>query len=138
MTWFYKDQEFTEDMIGDNFGFVYHIQSLVTGKSYIGKKFFTKAKTKQVKGKKKKTRVSSDWQDYFGSNAALVEEVKYHGPEKYRRTILYLCASRGECSYYETKEIFARDALLRNDYYNQWVSAKIQRTHLKKLQQEIL
>lgn len=138
MTWLYQGQEFTEDMVGDNFGFVYRIHSKVTNKSYIGKKFFTRSKTKQVKGKKKKSRVSSDWQVYFGSNTELAEEVKYNGPEMYERTILRLCKSRGECSYYESKAIFEADALIRNDYYNSWVSCKIQRAHLKHLQQEIL
>lgn len=137
MTWYYKDQPFDEEQIGNHFGFVYLIENLKTGKKYVGKKFFTRAKTKQVKGKKKKTRVSSDWQAYFGSNAALVEEVRDNGTENYRRTILHLCMSRGECSYHESKEIFVRDALLRDDYYNQWISCKIQRTHLKNLQQEI-
>lgn len=137
MTWLYNGQEFTEDMIGDNFGFVYLIYSEVSKKYYVGKKFFTRSKTKQVKGKKKKTRISSDWQAYFGSNATLVEEVRDNGPEKYQRTILHLCKSRGECSYLESKEIFSRDALIRPDYFNQWISCKIQRTHLKNLQQEI-
>ena len=62
MTWYYYNtpQEFTEEDIGEAFGFVYLITHNSTGKKYIGKKFFTKSKTKQVKGKKKKTRVSRE------------------------------------------------------------------------------
>jgi hypothetical protein len=63
MTWYLHNtaQEFTEDMIGGAFGMVYLITHTPTGKKYVGKKFFTKAKTRQVKGKKKRSRVASDW-----------------------------------------------------------------------------
>ena len=38
--WEYNGQIFTEDMIGDNYGFVYEITNLGSDKKYIGKKFF--------------------------------------------------------------------------------------------------
>jgi hypothetical protein len=53
LNWYYNDKDFTEDLIGDNYGFVYQITNLTNGRKYIGKKFFYSAKTKQVKGKKK-------------------------------------------------------------------------------------
>jgi hypothetical protein len=93
--------------------------------------FFTKSKTKQVKGKKKKIRVESDWADYYGSNEQLVNEVKGKESE-YTREILHLCKSRSECSYWETWEIFNRHALLKEEYYNQWVSCKIRKNHVLK------
>jgi hypothetical protein len=58
INWTYKDKDFTEDLIGDNYGFVYLITNNVTSKKYIGKKFFYSSKTKQVKGKKNKFKVS--------------------------------------------------------------------------------
>ena len=135
MTWYLHNtaQEFTEDMIGVAFGMVYLITHTPTGKKYIGKKFFTKAKTRQVKGKKKRSRVASDWLTYWGSNKELQEEVKKNGEEQYTREILHLGKSRSECSYYETFEIFSRHALLSEAYYNQWVSCKIRKDHLIKL-----
>lgn len=135
MTWYLHNtaQEFTEDMIGDAFGMVYLITHTPTSKKYVGKKFFTKAKTRQVKGKKKRSRVASDWVTYWGSNKELQEEVKKNGEEQYTREILHLCKSRSECSYYETFEIFSRHALLSESYYNQWVSCKIRKDHLIKL-----
>jgi len=135
MTWYLHNtaQEFTEDMIGDAFGMVYLITHIPTGKKYVGKKFFTKAKTRQVKGKKKRSRVASDWLTYWGSNKELQEEVKKNGEEQYTREILHLGKSRSECSYYETFEIFSRHALLSEAYYNQWVSCKIRKDHLIKL-----
>jgi hypothetical protein len=129
--WYFHNtaQEFTPEDAEGYFGFVYLITHSSTGRRYIGKKFFTKSKTKQVKGKKKKIRVQSDWLDYYGSNAELAEEVKGREDE-YVREILHLCKTRSECAYWETWEIFSRHALLNPSYYNQWVSCKIRKANL--------
>lgn len=129
--WYFHNtpQEFTPEDAEGYFGFVYLITHMPSGRRYIGKKFFTKSKTKQVKGKKKKIRVQSDWLDYYGSNTQLAEEVK--GKEhEYSREILHLCKTRSECAYWETWEIFSRHALLNPSYYNQWVSCKIRKANL--------
>jgi hypothetical protein len=128
--WLYNDIEFTEDMVGDWFGFVYLIENKINGRRYVGKKLFTRAGTKQIKGKKKKVRLSSGWVNYWSSSKELQEDVKKLGEENFSRKILYLCKSRSECSYRETKEIFIRDALLTTEYYNSWVSCKIHKTHV--------
>lgn len=132
MTWYFHNTpiEFTENDVKDHFGFVYLITHNQSGRKYIGKKFFTKSKTKQVKGKKKKTRVKSDWEDYYGSNKELLDEIKVNGKDNYTREVLHLCRSRSECSYYETHEIFCRHALLSDGYYNAWVSCRIRKDHL--------
>ena len=134
MTWYYHNTptEFTEDDIQDNVGFVYVITHNKTGKKYIGKKLFSKAKTKQVKGKKKKTRVASDWQNYWGSNIELQEDVKKLGESEFTREILYLCKKKAEMTYYETYEIFVRHALLSENYYNGWIIARVRKDHLIK------
>lgn len=128
--WLYNDIEFTEQDVGDYFGFVYLIENLLDNRRYIGKKFFTRAGTKQIKGKKKKVRLSSGWSNYWSSSKELQEDVKKLGEENFTRRILYLCKSRSECSYRETKEIFIRDALLSENYYNSWVSCKIHKAHV--------
>ncbi len=128
--WLYNNIEFTEDMVGDWFGYVYEIVNLTNGRRYVGKKFFTRAGTKQIKGKKKKVRLSSGWSNYWSSSKELQEDVKKLGGENFTRRILYLCKSRSECSYRETKEIFTRDALLSENYYNSWVSCKIHKAHV--------
>jgi len=128
--WLYNDKEFTEDMVGDWFGFIYEITNLLDGRRYVGKKLFTRAGTKQIKGKKKKVRLSSGWVNYWSSSKELQEDVKKLGEENFSRKILYLCKTRSECSYRETKEIFIRDALLTTEYYNSWVSCKIHKAHV--------
>ena len=119
----------SEDMIGDNVGFVYIISNTTNGKFYIGKKLFTKLKTVQKKKKKKRTRVSSNWVDYTGSNDQLNEDIK--NGHQIKKHILHLCKSKGWCSYMETKEIFMRNCLLKDDYYNSYIIARINSSHLK-------
>lgn len=128
--WFYKDKEFTENDIGEAFGFIYIITNLTNNRKYIGKKFFSKSGRKQTKGKVKKIRVKSDWESYYGSNKELQEEVERLGASNFHREILYLCYSKSECSYRETEEIFRRGALLTEDYYNSWVTCKIHKAHV--------
>jgi len=131
MSWIYEDKPFSDEQSEDYFGFVYIITNLDTEKKYIGKKFFTKAKTKIVNKRKKRTRVQSDWLDYFGSNKLLIEEVKNKGQDKFRREIIKLCKSKGECSYWEAKLQFEHDVLYSDNYYNDWIMCKIARTHLR-------
>ena len=130
--WFYYNtaEEFKLDDAEGYFGFVYLITHNQTGRKYIGKKFFTKAGTRQIKGKKKKIRKTSDWESYWGSNKELQAEVKQNGEDEYTREILHLCKSRSECSYWETFEIFSRQALLSDSYYNSWVTCKIHKSHV--------
>ena len=130
--WFYHNtaEEFNPDDAEGYLGFVYLITHNPTGRKYIGKKFFTKAGTRQIKGKKKKIRKTSDWETYWGSNTELQAEVTKNGEEQYTREILHLCKSRSECSYMETFEIFNRHALLNDSYYNSWVTCKIHKSHV--------
>jgi hypothetical protein len=131
MNWLYENKEFTD--VEDYYGFIYLIENLVNGKKYIGRKYLTKAGYKTVKGKRKKIRVESDWRDYYGSSTSLKEDIDHYGKDSFRRTILRLCKSRGECNYFETKYIFDNDAILDPKYYNSWVSCKIQASHVKAL-----
>jgi hypothetical protein len=132
--WIHNGKEFTEDDINDSLGFVYLITNLITGKKYVGKKIFTFVKTTQVKLKKKRTRVRSDWETYFGSNDGLKGDVAAGGETNFKREILHLCKTKGECNYLEAREIFDRRALERSDYYNGWMSVRVARSHIKNLQ----
>ena len=92
LNWYYNEKEFTEDLIGDSYGFVYLITNLENNRKYIGKKLFWFSKTKQVKGKKKRIKVPSDWQTYYGSSDELQKDVILYGQDKFQRQILH---SRG-------------------------------------------
>jgi hypothetical protein len=117
----------------DVVSFVYQITCLDTGKKYIGKKGFYSTKTKVVKGKRKKTVVESDWRNYYGSNDTLKKDIGNIGSLRFKREILRLCRTKGEASYYEAKYQFDSDALLRDDYYNEWLMLRVHKKHLKFL-----
>jgi len=131
--WIYNGKEFTEDNIGSYYGFVYLIENTLTNKKYVGKKFFYTSKTKQVKGKKKKFKIYSDWQTYYGSNEELKKDVEHLGKNFFKRTIIHLCESKGVCGYLEAKEQFQRNVLESNDYYNSWIMVRVHKKHLGKL-----
>ena len=131
MTWTYENKPLEEIPEG-TIGFVYEILNQSNGRRYIGKKLFYFSKTKQVKGKKKRTKVESDWRNYHGSNKELQEHVELFGKEKFERRILHLCRTKGEASYLEAKEILTRDAIPSAEYYNEWLSLKVSRSHLPK------
>ena len=131
MTWIYEKEPLTEIPEGI-IGFVYLITNQANGMKYIGKKNFYFSKTKQVKGKKKRIKVESDWRDYYGSNKALVEHVSLFGENKFVREIVHLCKTKGEMTYYETKAILADEAVLSDKYYNDWVMCRVRKNHIKK------
>jgi hypothetical protein len=129
--WSYQDNEFTGPGDGD-YGFVYCITNLITGRRYIGKKLFWNRKTRQVKGKKKRSLVESDWRDYWGSNDELKADIEKSGIDNFHRVILYLCPSKGECNYMEAKVQFDLDVLRHpTDFYNNWIMVRTHRRHLK-------
>jgi len=131
LTWQYQSKDFTDDLIGDNYGFVYQITNLTNGRKYIGKKFFYSSKTKQVKGKKKRYKAPSDWQTYYGSSAELAKDVLSLGHEQFTRKILHLCRSKGECGYLEAKEQFIRGVMETDEYYNTWIMVRVRKSHIK-------
>jgi hypothetical protein len=131
LNWTYESIEFTDDLVGDNIGFVYQITNLANKRKYIGKKLFHSAKTKQVKGKKKRYKVPSDWKTYYGSNEELKKDVKEMGEDNFIREILHLCKSKGECSYLEAKEQFNRNVMEGDEYYNVWIMVRVRKSHIK-------
>ena len=134
MTWLYNDQPFN-DTPEEFQGFVYQITELDTGKKYIGKKFFWRPKTLPITKTRKrrvKTRVESDWRNYYGSSQEVKLLVEEKGREKFKREILRLCETKGECSYYEAKLQFEKDVLLSDEYYNEFIGCKIHAKHVKK------
>lgn len=133
--WMYQGKPFDpeEELLESYQGFVYCVMNLKNGKKYIGKKFFWKPKTLPITKTRKrrvKTRVQSDWRDYYGSSEAvklLLEE-----GVTFEREILRLCQTKGECSYYEAKLQFENDVLLSDQYYNEFIGCKIHSKHLTK------
>mgnify|MGYP000335969429 CR=1 FL=1 len=138
LNWTYNGKDFTEDLVGNNYGFVYQITNLTNGRKYIGKKFFYSAKTKQVKGKKKRYKASSNWQTYYGSSDNLTKDVLQLGHENFNREILHICLTKGECGYLEAKEQFRNNVLETDNYYNSWIMVRVRKDHIKGYNARIL
>tara|TARA_B100001287_G_scaffold246522_1_gene224519 strand:- start:18 stop:422 length:405 start_codon:yes stop_codon:yes gene_type:complete len=131
--WVYNDKEF--EQTPDEFqGFVYMITEKDTGKKYIGKKFFWKPKILPINKTRKRrvrTRAESDWREYYGSSKEVQSLVESKGKDNYKREILRLCKTKGECSYYEAKLQFQYDVLLSDEYYNEFIGCKIHAKHIR-------
>ena len=138
MTWTYQNQT-VDQLPEDCVGFVYLITNTTNGRMYIGKKLakFSKTTQKTVKlknGNKKKkkirTKVDSDWRDYYGSSPELTRDVEQLGTDKFQREILYYCKSKAECSYIEAREQFSRRVLESADYYNGHIQVRVHGSHI--------
>lgn len=131
--WSYQGIEFNETPEQYQ-GFVYIITELDTGMKYIGKKFFWSPKVLPITKTRKKrvrTRIESDWRDYFGSSKEVQLLVEQKGSSNFKREILKLCKTKGECSYWEAKLQFEYDVLLKpTEYYNSFIGCKINRKHV--------
>jgi hypothetical protein len=133
MTWLYQNTP-VETLPDSCVGFVYLITNNLTGRKYIGKKLAKFSKTtyktvKQKNGIKKKKRIrskiDSDWQQYYGSSAELSADIERLGTDNFTREILYYCASKSECSYIEAREQFSRRVLESQDYYNGHIQVRV-------------
>lgn len=136
--WLYNNQELTE-LPEECVGFVYLITNLTNQRKYVGKKLakFSKTSYKTVtlkngtkKKKKIKSKVDSDWLEYYGSSNELNKDIELLGKENFRREILFFCKSKAECSYIEAREQFTRRVLESTDYYNNNIMCRIHGSHI--------
>ena len=139
MSWTHQGSivsELPEDCIG----FVYLITNTVTGRKYIGKKLakFSKTTYKTIKlkngtkkKKKIKSKIDSDWQEYYGSSIELTKDIGNLGVDKFTREILYYCKSKAETSYIEAREQFDRKVLESDEYYNGHIQVRVHGSHIK-------
>jgi len=141
MSWLYQGQEIT-DLPEGIAGFVYIITNQVSGRKYIGKKLaqFKKTSIRTVKfknGNKRKrkirSKVESDWREYYGSSKELLEDVAALGADKFTREVLYYCNSKAECSYVEAREQIVQKVLESDDFYNGHIRLRVHKSHIRKL-----
>ena len=96
MTWLYQTT-LIESLPEDCVGFVYIITNNITDKKYIGKKLAKFAKTTQKtiklkngtkKKKKIRSKVDSDWRDYYGSSPELKKDIEQLGRKNDDMTLI--------------------------------------------------
>ena len=136
--WTFENTEITE-LPDDCVGFVYLITNLTNNRMYIGKKLakFSRTSYKTVtlkngtkKKKKIKSKIDSDWLEYYGSSNELNKDVDALGKDKFTREILFFCKSKAECSYIEAREQFTRRVLESTEYYNNNIMCRIHGSHI--------
>jgi hypothetical protein len=136
--WIYNS-EIIEQLPEDCIGFVYLITNKTNDRKYVGKKLakFSRTTTKTVtlkngtkKKKKVRSKIDSDWMEYYGSSIELNKDVEILGKENFTREILYFCKSKAECSYIEAREQFTRRVLESTDYYNGQISVRVHGSHI--------
>ena len=129
-----------EELPEDCVGFVYLITNTANGRMYIGKKLAKFAKTTYktitqkngIKKKKKiRSKIDSDWLEYYGSSIELNKDVEALGKDNFTREILFYCKSKAECSYVEAREQFGRKVLESDEYYNGQISVRVHGSHIK-------
>ena len=137
--WLYNN-EIIEELPDDCVGFVYLITNKASSRMYVGKKLskFSKTTYKMVKQKngikkrkKIRSKIDSDWMQYYGSSLELNKDVESLGEDNFLREILFFCKSKAECSYIEAREQFARKVLESDDYYNGQISVRVHGSHIK-------
>jgi hypothetical protein len=127
MPWTYQGKTI-DSLPEDCEGFVYLITNTTNGKRYVGKKLAKFKKTRPpLKGRinKRRSKVESDWKDYWGSSDHLLADVAQLGEDKFTREILYICNTRGVMSYLEAREQFERRVLETDDYYNGIINVRV-------------
>jgi|TARA_A200000113_G_scaffold224908_1_gene244100 hypothetical protein len=127
MQWTYQGKK-VDELPEDCEAFVYLITNTTNNRKYVGKKLAKFKKTRPpLKGRinKRRSKVESDWRDYWGSSDQLQEDVNQIGEDKFTREILYYCPSRGVASYLEAREQFERRVLEKDEYYNGIINVRV-------------
>lgn len=122
--------QFDGDFNPESYGFIYLIENTITGRKYIGKKQMKSVKKMPpLKGRKNKRHkiVETDWKTYTGSSTELNNDIEELGKDKFEFNILRLCESKSQLAYYEAKEQFEQDVLLKEEYYNGIINCRIGR-----------
>ncbi len=128
-----------ETLPEDCVGFVYMITNITNDRKYIGKKLAKFSRTTQrtvklkngtKKKKKIRTKIDSDWRDYYGSSPELTQDVEQLGKDNFTREILYYCKSKAECSYIEAREQFTHRVLESKDWYNGHIQVRVHGSHI--------
>ena len=107
--WTYQGSTFTSTDIDGFFGYVYCITNLITGRKYIGRKYFIQRR--KPRGGVRRVSSESDWKKYYGSSPELKQDVKQFGRNAFSREILSLHTTKGKVNFEETRQLFLNNVL---------------------------
>jgi hypothetical protein len=129
--------------INDYEGYIYMTSFLDVNRQYIGKKnFFHNTNVKlgkkelanlpTARGKKpskKKVTKESDWKTYYGSSQEVKDLLKITPKDRIIRSVLHICKTKKELTYYECKYLFQYGVL---EPGNKYINDNIQGRFFKK------
>ena len=122
--WTFNGEPFLELEDTSFQGFVYLITNNLSGRRYIGRKYFWSLRKKRKTKKNPSTRrqrSESDWKDYWSSSDYVHADIKEFGIENFTREILMICKTRGDCNRIETMLLWENRVLETDDFYNETV-----------------
>lgn len=107
--------------------FIYRITNLTNDKFYIGRKMLLSNRKKKLtikekalegnsRKKFKREIKSTNWENYWGSNDELLNDVKELGEDKFKREILIFTTNKTDTSFYEMAIQIKEDVLFKNSY----------------------
>lgn len=135
MTWVYKGNVLTDEMIPVKAeGFIYILTYTPTGQRYIGRKLLTKAHRRQQNKKIIRSRVESDWREYWSSSPEIKSMIEREGTDNFVREVLVFANTKGQLNYLEEKFLYCVGALESEDWLNSNIRSKMyKRNILNKL-----
>lgn len=143
MSWSYKGEEFTDDMIPkDAIGIIYIMGANIDGekKLYIGKKMLYTNSKQPLNKKEQELRTDNrtknyknkkylSYRTYYSSNDVLTEHKKKGG--KIYREILCFAKNKIELTYLEAKYLFSNGVLEKEEFLNTNILGTFYKNNLK-------
>lgn len=144
--WLYKGNEITslDDMPNDVYGFIYEITHIPSGKIYLGRKQLVYTRKTKI-GKRESLKIKeekklngeravspkfkyvskeSDWLTYYGSSDEVKGLINEGSLSDFKREILKYAFHKKQLNYLETKLLFTREVLERDEYLNSNILGK--------------
>ena len=119
--WIFDGAPFLSENIDDLYGFVYCITNTLTGRQYIGRKYFWQHRKLEVRVGE--LRVRAIGKNTTESSDELNQERKQLGNLVFKRDILSVHKTKGRVNYEETRQLFINNVLTETvgdqpRYYN--------------------
>ena len=126
MSWLYKGKPLEDCDIPEKAeGFIYVITHVPSGVRYIGRKLLTKAHTRQKNKKIIRSRIESDWRDYWSSSPIIKEMIEAEGTIVFVREVLVFAETKGQLNYLEEKFLYGVGAIESDQFFNSNIRSKM-------------
>lgn len=112
-------------------GFIYLLVYKPTNQLYIGRKLLTKAHRRQQNKKIIRSRVESDWKDYWSSSPEIKSIIESEGGnQSFTREVLMFADTRGQLNYLEERFLHSVGALESGKWLNSNIRSKFYKKNI--------